>query len=425
MPAKTEPKKPKINLTDKFVSNVKPPAKKAREIHWDAKQKGFGLMVTDTGHKSFVVQYQVGSGRKARTLRRMRVEAETVDEARTLAEAIHGQVSTGRALGQHIDPLQERRKVEKMQSGTGTFRAIATDWYARDGKNTRSGAPRLAELERLVFPRLGGQQIGDIRRSDIVKMLDEIEDTNGPSMADYVLSVVRRVMSWHESRDDDFISPIRRGMARTSTVAQARQRVLDDAELRAVWIAAAADEGPYGALVQLLLLTATRRKEAAGMRRSEIVGTEWTIPQERYKTGRELVVPLSATAVGVLERLPRIGNGDLMFTSDGRVPIGGFSDRKAAFDEACGVTGWVLHDLRRTARSLMSRAGVDSDIAERCLGHVISGVRGTYDRHQYFREKQLAFEALAAQIDRIINPPADNVASLNERRARRVKGRRS
>jgi integrase len=102
----------------------------------------------------------------------------------------------------------------------------------------------------------------------------------------------------------------------------------------------------------------------------------------------------------------------ILFTTDGERPFSGYSKAKAKFDADCGVTGWTLHDLRRTARSLMSRASVSADVAERCLGHVISGVRGTYDRHAYFDEKKRAFEALAALIDRIVNPPADNVVSL-------------
>jgi hypothetical protein len=69
----------------------------------------------------------------------------------------------------------------------------------------------------------------------------------------------------------------------------------------------------------------------------------------------------------------------------------------------------MIHDLRRTARSLMSRAGVLSDHAERAIGHVIGGVRGIYDLHEFYSEKRAAFEALASQIDRIVNPPTENV----------------
>ena len=108
---------------------------------------------------------------------------------------------------------------------------------------------------------------------------------------------------------------------------------------------------------------------------------------------------------------------NFVFTTDGKRAIGGFSKLKAAFDRRCGVTDLVLHDCRRTARSLMSRAGVDSDHAERCLGHVIGGVRGVYDQHKYLPEMQRAYDALAALIERIANPPKGNVTALKKKPA--------
>src|SRR5262249_43041069 len=93
-------------------------------------------------------------------------------------------------------------------------------------------------------------------------------------------------------------------------------------------------------------------------------------------------------------------------------PLRAFDWYKQCIDKASGVSGWGLHDLRRTARSLMSRAGVSSDYAERALGHVMPNIRGIYDRHAYHAEKHHAFEALAAQIDQILNPPTDKVIPL-------------
>jgi integrase len=103
----------------------------------------------------------------------------------------------------------------------------------------------------------------------------------------------------------------------------------------------------------------------------------------------------------VLAEIPRIEGCEFVFTTNGQRPISGFNSFKLRFDLACGVKNWRLHDLRRTSRSLMSRAGVDPDIAERCLGHVIPGVRGVYDRHRYLDEMRNAFERLAALIENI------------------------
>src|SRR5262249_25834722 len=156
---------------------------------------------------------------------------------------------------------------------------------------------------------------------------------------------------------------------------------------RALWAAAEAYEGPFGAYVKFLLLTATRRNEAADMRRSELVdAATWVIPASRYKTGMDTLIPLSRAAQDVINRVPVISPGDFVFTYDGRRPIRSFVRPKKDFDRLSGVTGWRLHDLRRTARTLLSRAGILADIAERCLGHAIGGVRATYDRHEFEQE---------------------------------------
>jgi integrase len=216
-------------------------------------------------------------------------------------------------------------------------------------------------------------------------------------------------MNFHASRSDDFRSPIVRGMARGAE--QARSRILTDDELRAIW--KATGEYPvFGPLLRFILLTATRRFEAGHMRWAELNGDRtWIIPAARYKTNLDHVIPLSAMALSVLP----MARGEFVFSKNGHQAMGGYERHKRAIDEASGVRGWVIHDLRRTARSLLSRAGVPSDHAERCLGHVIGGVRGVYDRHEYIEEKARAFEALAAQVERIISPQ-DNVVPMGRAR---------
>ena len=387
----------RVKLTPAFVA--KPPLPlppKDRTIHWDGAMAGFGLMVTASGHASFVCQYR--SGRRSH---RMSLKSGlTLQDARREAKKLLGDVARGG------DPLAERQKAAR--AGDDTLRSIAEAYIEREAKSVRSMSQRRAVLVRHVYPRLGARPIGEIKRSDIVRLLDKIDDERGPVAADQTLAFIRRIMSWHASRSDEFRTPIVRGMARTKPGERARQRILTDNELRAVWKAAEVSTGIFGPFVQFLLLTATRRTEAAQMARSELAGDVWAIPQERYKARLELVIPLTPLALGVLDRLPQIAGSKVVFTNDGERPFSGYSKAKANFDKACGITDWTLHDLRRTARSLMSRAGVNADVAERCLGHVISGVRGTYDRHAYFDEKRRAFEALAALVERIVNP-IDNV----------------
>ncbi len=388
----------RTNLSPAFVARAKAEAGAERSIYWDAGLRGFGLQVTKAGHKSFVCQYRA-NGRS----RRLALKATLkLGEARKEAKAILGRAAKGG------DPLTERRKVTA--AAGNTLEKISESYFAREGKRLRTMADRERDLRRLVFPKLGGRQIDDIRRSEIVRLLDKIEDQNGAVMADRSLAYLRRIMSWHASRSDDFRSPIVRGMARTKPAESARDRILTDDEMRLVWKAAGEMQNAFGPYVRFLLLTAARRNEAAQMRRDEITGTVWTIPASRSKGKADDAKPLSKAAKAIIDAMPLIGDGAFIFTHDGETPLGGFSKFKAALDKESGVENWGLHDLRRTARSLMSRTGVPSDHAERALGHVIGGIRKVYDRHEFLEEKRAAFDALAKEVERITGKKKDKAA---------------
>jgi len=204
-------------------------------------------------------------------------------------------------------------------------------------------------------------------------------------------------------------------MKRTTSKERARSRTLSDDELRAVWCAASKDEGLFGPFVMFLLLTAARRSEAAKMTWDEIDGDDWILPADRSKNGVPLVRPLNEAAQATINAQPRIVGCPYVFTAKGKRPLNDYVRPKRKLDATSGITGWTLHDLRRTARSLLSRSSVNADVAEMCLGHTLAGVRGTYDRHSYHAEKKHAFDTLAALIDRIVNPPEGTVTLLRKK----------
>ena len=284
---------------------------------------------------------------------------------------------------------------------------------AARGRQAAHYDERKRALEQLVYPALGDMPLATLRRSHIVKLLDQIQDCNGDRRADLTLAYLRKIFNWHASRVDDFLSPVVRGMGRYDDKARERSRVLTDDELRKIW-AATETPHPYHALIRFLLLTGARRNEARCLPWGEIIGSDWHLPAARNKVGMDFVRPLSRAAIGILDSLPQIDGGELAFSLDGRRPLE-LAKPKARLDAASGVTGWRTHDLRRTSRTLLSKSGIAADIGERCLGHKLSGVRGVYDKHQYHAEMAHAFEALAAQIDRIINPPAPVVTPLRNR----------
>jgi integrase len=326
----------RIKLTPSFISSAEAQSNAERTIYWDADLPGFGLVVTNNGAKSFVVQYRAN-----KRSRRLAIRATLrLSEARKEAKAILGRVAKGG------DPLAERRKVEA--AAANTLQTICETYLKREGRKLRTIAERQKTLRRLVYPVLGAKPIDDVRRSDIARLLDRIEDHCGAVMADHTLSYLRRVLNWHATRSDEYRTPITRGMTRTKPAERARDRILTDNEIRAAWIATGEMRNAFGPLVRYILLTACRRDEAAEMRRDELVGDIWTMPAARNKGKRDHVVPLSRAAQKMLGAVPVIGDGKLVFTHDGKRPVGGFSKFKARLDKMSATSGWTLHDLRRT-----------------------------------------------------------------------------
>jgi integrase len=385
----------KLLLTDRFCDRAKPQG--PQTDYFDETVSGLALRVS-VDRKTWTLHFSSPINGKRARMTLGTYPAASLAAARTKALEAKALVEEGR------DPRGAAKD---------TFQAIAEEYMRRDGKKLRNRDWEESALRRLVYPALGHKLIAEIKRTELVRLLDKIEDENGPVQADRTLAVIRKIMNWYASRSDDFRSPIVRGMARTKSKERARDRILTDEEIRAIW---ATKDGVFVAFVRFLLLTAARRNEASDLAWAEIEGGDWTLPAARNKTKVDLIRPLSRAAMEVIEALPR--QGPFVFTTNGTKPIAAFSGFKRKLDRELGIEGWTLHDCRRTARSLMSRAGVASDHAERCLGHVIGGIRGVYDRHEYHREKAHAFEALAALIERIVHPPADNVTQL----ARRARG---
>ena len=244
----------------------------------------------------------------------------------------------------------------------------------------------------------------------------------GAWTADHVLSIIRKIANWYATRSDTYRSPFVVGMRRTKIEQRERSRILtktapgeDDEELKRVW-RAAESAGTFGAFVRVLLLTAQRRDKVARMRWDQITPDGiWKIPVNAREKGHGVALKLPRAALEIIRAQPRFKKNKHVFAATrGDGPLSGFNKRKAKFDEECGVTDWRVHDLRRTAKTLMMRAGVLPHIAERVLGHRMKGVEAVYDRHSYDVEKADALVKLAAMVDRIVTGPTENVVMLHE-----------
>jgi integrase len=428
-------------ISEKIVGNLPIPPK-GNKLHYFSgatlqgkkAPAGFAVRVTSAGTKAFVWFHRVNGKPHWETLGRW--DENAGGGSLTVRDAIVAAQKRAKAVRDGADPRPERtRRLQEGDRPAGqTVSGLLDQFmerYVRKEAKLRSADLIGATLDRLVKPKIGKIGAYALRRSDVVNMLDEIADESGPVMADRTLAYIRKAFNWYATRDDDFQPPIVKGMARTKPKERNRKRVLADDEIRDLWAGLDTIKDPacYAPFVKSLLLTATRRNESADMNSTELDGDLWTIPGARYKTKLDHVIPLTAAARALIGEKPAKAKKNAWFiftTTDGAKPFSGFSKAKAELDRAVAeirekagrspMENWTLHDLRRTARSLMSRAKVPTDHAERALGHVMGGVRETYDRYEYLDEKRAAFDALAILVAKIQNPKS-NVEQLGAHRA--------
>jgi integrase len=407
-------------LTDKGVAVLKP--RRTRYAFPDPEMTGHYVRVQPGNGKTFVAVARTPAGKQVWT-NVGAADVMPIAEAREVARELIKRVRAG---------------LPAVETKPDSVATVVDNWIRRhveaDGMQhlpiddpARYRLRSQREIRRMinshVLPAWRDREFIGIRRSDVTALMDKVETANGPRAADYVLNVFSAVANWHAKRVDDYVPPIIKGMRRQSTKEQARERILTDDEIRTLW-KAAADAGMFGAIVKLLLLTGQRMTRVAEMKWSEVdAGGLWTLPlaaREKSNGGKLLLPP---TALEIVRAQQRVAGNEYVFPgrmrSDYCGPFKGLGQAKAVMDGKTGMADWVVHDLRRTARSLMSRAGVAPDIAERVLGHALVGVRGVYDRYGYVDEKADALAKLAALIDTIIHPRSANVVPMTKPKKQR------
>jgi integrase len=404
---------PKKRLTEEGVAKLKPPAAGKQIDYFDAGMPGLVLRVNYGGAKVWRALYYVKKVDKDG-------KRITMPTTRKLGRYPNLKLKEAREKARQFDP-------QKPQADDGSFRKIAENFIKRyvEPEKLRTQPEIERCLKKYIYPTWEHRPFREIKRSDVATLLDQIVDDNGPRQADMCLAVIRKMMNWYATRDDYYVSPIVKGMNRSKNGK--RDRILaktetnkdGDDELLALWKAA---DGTFGALLKVALLTAQRKDKVATMKWDDIVDGVWEIPSEEREKSNAGSLRLPQTVLDIIDAQPRIAGNPYVFSAGkGDGPFNSFSQRKEELDEKLPrMPSWRIHDLRRTARSLMSRASVRPDISERVLGHAIKGVEGVYDQHDYGPEKAQALAQLASLVDQIINPPPKaKVARLDEHRRKR------
>jgi integrase len=377
-------------LTDKMIGAL--PRKAKRYVITDPEQRSLFLRVPPRGPINFTVIVKAHGRQTWASIGT--TDDMGIEQARERARQAIKRVKAG------------QRAVEPPPKPPQSVAVTAQNWLSRhvDKNKLRTAAEIRRIVDRYIVPHIGDADFASLRRSDIANLLDTIEDKHRPSMADAVLTVLRTIASWVQARDDGYTPPFVRGMRRVPREVHERSRILSDDELRAIW-GAADDAGVYGSVTKLLLLTAQRRRKVEEMQWSDISSDGiWTVPSGERETGNGGRLKLPDLALEIIRAQPQFASSPFVFIHRPSTRA------KEQFDRLCGVTDWRVHDLRRTARSLLSRIGIAHEVAEAVLGHGIRGVAGIYNRHSYETEKGVALARLAATIQQIVDPINNVVA---------------
>ena len=385
-------------LTTRAVETIKPRPKR-QEIP-DQLMAGLYLVVQPSGAKGWAVRYRhAGTPRKHTLGSYPAIDLKT---ARHLASKALRAVAEGRDPG--------REKIQERAAKPDTVETVARQFIERHcNRSNRSRTAR--ETQRLldlhVLPRWRSRLLREITRRDVLDLLDRVVDSGKPIAANRTFSAVRKMFNWAVARDIIATSPC--AGVKPPTAERSRDRILTDSELRNVWHAANRIGGPFGALVQLLIVTGQRRDEVSQARWSEIDldGRMWTLARERVKNDSPHDVPLSKPAIAVLKALPRIGS-EYVLTTTGEAPSSNYAKNKRRLDSLLppDMPPWRLHDLRRSAASGMARLGVNLPVIEKVLNHSsgsFAGIAGVYQKHTFSDEKRKALEAWGAFVDDLVS----------------------
>lgn len=401
----------KQTFTDVWLRQVKPP-ETGRVVVGDEKTPGLALRIMANGGKTFFVRGRV----KGEQLRYTLGKYPTLGLAEARAEALDvlDQMRRG------IDPrkAEEPKPVIEVDY---SFSRLLADYIkflerkaeANDGRPT----PRYRkEIERYLSKEFGSlwgdRDVREITKGEMMDVVYAILDRpqisagqvvkeESPSAAKHSLSYLKTFWAWLEGQGRIDVDVAAR--LKSPAPSNSRKRVLTDDELKIIW-QASFELGRYGQIVRVLMVLAQRRSEVTRLERDDILWDDrvWAVPAERNKSGRDYLVPLTDLSLSVLEEV-RCTTTPLLFPAPNAPEneFSAWSKNKAKLNKLCDFSDFVLHDLRRTAASIMPKLGVTDDHVERVLNHAMPSLQGTYNRYDYLDEKRAALELYEQHLIRV------------------------
>jgi integrase len=386
---------PRAKLTKSEIDDLPTPSKEV--VYWDTAYPGFGVKVTPTGRKVFIVLYRTGgAGSRLRKYTIGPYGRVTLHQARVSAQKVFAARLEGRDLAAEKRAARKRMTVDRVED-------LLEAYIAQHVSQNRS-ARMTSQMLRRELASWSNRSIHEISKRDVIEVVAAVEQRGANVAANKTLKAIKTFLRWCVGRAVLDHSPAEGIPLPTKEIP--RDRMLTDDELVRVIVAAREIGGPYGGIVELLALTGQRRDQGARCLWDEIdlQNRIWTLPNLRTKNAKPHIVHLSEQAIAVLNRSKR--QGSFVFSLTGARPFQDFSDAKRQLDVKSGISGWRLHDLRRTCVSGMAALGVAPHVADKILNHqggTISGVAAVYQRHQFLSERKEALDRWGAHVAQVVS----------------------
>lgn len=392
-------------LTDARIKNLRPAKNQSVQIEIaDGGQKGLLLRMTPRGEKSWAVRTTLHGKRVFRSLGAY--PEVPLSEARRRA----AEITSAARDGVRPEAIEARRKAAKL-----TVAEAQQDYMEAQRLALRASSMVIKEglWRDHITPVLGRRILRDIRRADLFEVRDAVQAKGFMTQANRVASEIKAFLNWCEEREWIDAAPTAR---RLRTKEKPRDRVLNEAELVALWNHCGKPGDLGRDFTHLLILTGQRRDEVRKMMWSEIDLDSglWVIPAERYKTNRTQAVPLSPAALSILRRRWRDGaTGHVLTGRDGVSCYNGHASTLIRIKKRMETAPhFTWHDIRRTVRTGLSRLGVDQATAEMVIGHAPQGLLKVYDQYDRLDEKREALVRWADYLAGILGQRGETVVPL-------------
>jgi integrase len=375
---------------------------------WDTELPGFGLRLQGS-KRTYVAQYRSNGHTRRPTIGP--VDRLTTTQAREAARKLLAKVSLGH------DP-QGEKAAQRLRAAL-TFVKVAEAYIAAKQDEWRPASLRAYKrylLAGAYFRPLHAMALDEIKHPDVAARLSAITRGHGAHTASAARRAIAAMFKWAMEEGWCGSNPVIG--TRRPAEAPARDRVLSDAELVAIWRACDGCDDDFSRIVRLLILLGSRRQEVGGMRWSELdldAGT-WILPAARSKNHRAHTVALPPTALAIIRAWLRLDR-DCLFGDRSERGFTIWDTEKVALNRRLGdaVQPWRLHDLRRTTATRMADIGIEPHHIEACLNHYSnrSGVAGIYNRSTYDRAVKAALLRWDAHVLALVEGRASKVVTLH------------